>query len=143
MTRRALALTGVSMSIAFASGHAFPARSQETITVDQFRNLSARLTGAAVPDLDAGVAEKILEGLLAIGRAPGLKLLANDPTIFTGTVAEDIIASWYSGIYETGQGEILATFNDALVWTALDYTKPFGSCGGETGYWAEPPQSQP
>ena len=30
--------------------------------------------------------------------------------------------------------------NEALLWNALDFTKPPGSCGGETGYWADAPQ---
>ena len=55
-------------------------------------------------------------------------------------VSEDVVAAWYSGICDTDRGETLVAFTGALLWNALDYTKPFGSCGGETGYWAEPPQ---
>jgi hypothetical protein len=33
----------------------------------------------------------------------------------------------------------VATFTDALVWNALTFTKPWAECGGETGYWANPP----
>lgn len=139
MTRRALMLSGAGMSLALAGG--LPVQAQETVTVDQFRSLSARLTGAAVSDLDAGVARTLLDGFIATGRGPGLVLLATDSNVTTGTVANDIVAAWYSGVYDTPKGEALATFNDALVWSALDFTKPFGSCGGETGYWAEPPQT--
>ena len=28
-----------------------------------------------------------------------------------------------------------------IVWQALTFTKPFGECGGETGYWADPPEA--
>ncbi len=141
MTRRALLLSGSSLAFALAGGLAGPAQSQETITADQFRALSARLTGAGISDLEADAAEKILSGLISIGRGPGLALLANDQNITAGTVADDIVAAWYSGVVDTDKGPVLAAFTDALVWNALDYTKPFGSCGGETGYWAEPPQS--
>jgi hypothetical protein len=32
-------------------------------------------------------------------------------------------------------------FTQALVWNALTFTKPWGECGGETGYWADPPET--
>lgn len=140
MTRRSLMLSGASMAVAIGSGLRQGAHAQAPVTVEQFRSLSARLTGAALPDLDAGVARTLLDGFIANGRGPGLALLAGDPNVTTGTVADDIVAAWYSGVYDTPQGEALATFNDALVWNALDFTKPFGTCGGETGYWSEPPQ---
>jgi hypothetical protein len=54
---------------------------------------------------------------------------------------ESLRTVWYSGIYPTSAGDALATYTNAQLWSALDYTKPFGSCGGETGYWAEPPMS--
>ena len=34
----------------------------------------------------------------------------------------------------------MSDFNGALVWNALAFTKPFGDCGGATGYWADPPE---
>jgi hypothetical protein len=52
-----------------------------------------------------------------------------------------IVAEWYSGMYEAGQGPAVATFEDALLWRALSYTKPLADCGGEMGHWAAPPQS--
>lgn len=137
ISRRNLLLSSASFSVLFAAG--LSVKAQPAITVDQFRAVSARLTGSDVADLDSGVARQFLDGLVSIGRGPGLSLLESDPAVTTGTVADDIVAAWYSGTYETDTGEKLAAFNDALVWNALDFTKPFGSCGGETGYWAEPP----
>ena len=55
MTRRALMLSGASMSMAIVSGLGQGAHAQAPVTVEQFRSLSARLTGAALSDLDAGV----------------------------------------------------------------------------------------
>jgi hypothetical protein len=134
-------LTGLGVTAALAGAFPAPALSSDAITIDQFLAVSARLTGMEVSDLDPDAAAKILQGLISIGRGPGLALLAQDPDVDAGTVAEDIIAAWYSGISETDRGQVVATFTGALVWNALDYTKPFGSCGGETGYWAEAPQS--
>jgi hypothetical protein len=140
MTRRALMLGSAGMSLALAAGLTRPAQARETVTLDEFLKVSARLTGMSVSDLDAEAAPKILQGLTSIGRGPGLVLLSGDPNVSAGTVAEDIVAAWYSGVCDTDRGPVLATFTGALVWNALDYTKPLGSCGGETGYWAEAPQ---
>jgi hypothetical protein len=56
-----------------------------------------------------------------------------------GAVADDIVAAWYSGTYEISGGLAVAGFIDALLWNTLDFTKPPGECGDETGYWADPP----
>jgi hypothetical protein len=138
ITRRSLIVGGASAA-ALAAALPLPGGAQETITLDQFRALSARLTGAAGADLDAAMARKLLDGLVAMGRGPGLALLAADPGVSTGTVADDIVAAWYSGTYDTPAGAAVAGFTDALLWNALDFTKPPGFCGGETGYWADPP----
>ena len=137
MSRRSLLLSGASLSATLAFGVSPGA--QPAISVEQFRTVSARLTESDIGALDSDKAKQILDGLISIGRGPGLSLLASDTQVTTGTVADDIVAAWYSGTYETDLGEKLAAFNEALVWNALDFTKPFGSCGGDTGYWAEPP----
>ena len=43
--------------------------------------------------------------------------------------------------YQTGAG--LASFGlaNALLWDALNFTKPSGFCGGLTGYWGDAPQT--
>ncbi len=138
ITRRSVVVAGAS-AVALASGLARPAGAQQTITVDQFRALSARLTGAAVSNLDATTAGKLLNGFLSMGRGAGLAQLAAGPSAGTGKLADDIVAAWYSGTYDTPAGPAVAGFTDALLWNALDFTKPPGVCGGETGYWADPP----
>jgi hypothetical protein len=136
-TRRALLLAG--LSAAALGGSSLPGASTEALTLDQFRALSARLMQMAAADLEPGTAETLLDGLTQAGRGPALAALVRDPASDHAT-AEELITAWYSGVYDTGHGEAVATFTDALVWNALDFTKPFASCGGETGYWAEPPQ---
>jgi hypothetical protein len=137
VTRRFVLAGGVS-ALALAAGAPRLAAAQGTITVEQFRTLSARLTGKPISDLDPTMAGKLLDGLRSIDAAPGLRLLLDDPQVSTGTIADEIVAGWYSGLSERA-GPQVAGFIQALVWQALDFTKPFGFCGGATGYWADAP----
>lgn len=58
----------------------------------------------------------------------------------TRTLADKIIEYWYSGVYDTVEGEqAVATFADALVWRAVRYTKPLTLCA-TPGFWAHVPQ---
>jgi hypothetical protein len=140
ISRRELVLGGASAaSLAFA----FPlfAGARETITAEAFRALSARLTGASLTDLAAGASAKLLDGFLSTERGAELARLAADPGAKTGALADEIVAAWYSGNYHTATG--LASFGlaNALLWNALDFTKPSGVCGGATGYWGDAPQT--
>jgi hypothetical protein len=138
MTRRSLILGAASVAT-LAIGLPLAAGAQDIITADQFRALSARLTG--VTDLDGAAAGRLLDGFIAMGRGPDLARLAANPGRNTGALADAIVAAWYSGSYDTVAG--LATFGltNALVWKALKFTKPPGLCGGPTGYWADAPRS--
>jgi hypothetical protein len=138
ISRRSLVVGGASTA-ALVAGFPLRAGAEETVTVEQFRELSARLSGAALADLDATMAGKLLDGFVSMGRGPALALLAADPQVTTGTVADDVVAAWYTGTYDTPAGPAVAGFTDALLWNAIDFTKPPGWCGGETGYWADPP----
>jgi hypothetical protein len=58
----------------------------------------------------------------------------------TRALADKIIEYWYSGVYDTADGEqAVATFADALVWRAIRYTKPLTLCAAP-GFWAVAPQ---
>jgi hypothetical protein len=72
-------------------------------------------------------------------RAADLARLAADPGTSAGTLATDIVAAWYSGLYEARGGLATISLASALLWDALDFTKPPGFCGGATGYWADAP----
>jgi Membrane bound FAD containing D-sorbitol dehydrogenase len=117
-----------------------PARTREVITVEQFRALSARLTGASPDALDVGAAAKLLDGFVSMGRGADLARLAADPGA-TGPLADDIVAAWYSGTYHTRNGLASFSLAGALLWGALDFTKPPGFCGPATGYWADAPRT--
>ncbi len=138
ITRRT-AVVGGAGAVVLAGGLSRLADAQQAITVDQFLGLSARLTGTAVSSLDATTAGKLLKGFVSMGRGADLARLAADPSTGTGKLADDIVAAWYSGTYDTPTGPAVAGFTDALLWHALDFTKPPAVCGGETGYWADPP----
>ena len=100
------------------------------------------------------IATTILGGFLATGQGEEIaKLVAEGYDPIT-PLPNAIVAAWYSGVYTTvpkGTGasdhplrdrvQKVATFDQALVWNALTFTKPWAECGGETGYWSNPPQS--
>ena len=69
ISRRGLILGSASAaSLTFA----FPlsAGMGDTITVEQFRALSARLTGASLGDLDMGAVAKLLDGFISMESRP-------------------------------------------------------------------------
>jgi hypothetical protein len=152
LSRRDLILAAVGAAIAGAGAAGFPSAlfAQSQVTPEQFQALSERLT--ETPKLDLGIATTILGGFLATGHGDELaKLVALGHQPVT-PLADAIVAAWYSGVYTTmpkddgaspaGQPvQAVATFTQALLWDALTFTKPFGECGGETGYWADPPEA--
>jgi hypothetical protein len=59
----------------------------------------------------------------------------------TRTLADTITEYWYTGVYDTPEGEqAVATFVEALAWTTLTFTKPMTVCGAYR-FWTEPPES--
>ena len=59
----------------------------------------------------------------------------------TRELADKITEYWYTGIYETAEGEqAVATFVDALAWRTLFFTKPATLCGSYR-FWTEPPEA--
>jgi hypothetical protein len=85
ISRRSLILGGASAATTVAVGIRLPAGALETITVDQFRALSATLTGASVTELDATTVGKLLDGFISMGRADQIWL--SSPPIL-GSAAE-------------------------------------------------------
>ena len=141
MTRRDAILAAVAAAVAAAGAGGFPASvlAQAEVTVGQFLALSERLTGAS--GLDSGVAQTLLGGFVAAGNGPGLAGLVGGSGETQGPLGDAIVAAWYCGLYTSGDGQAVADFTGALVWNALSFSKPFAECGGETGYWADPPQT--
>lgn len=108
------------------------------VLLEQLLALSRGWTGRVKLDEASGAA--LLAGLLAARDPPRLQReLADAARSPDSPLAATIIAAWYSGVLEVdGQARLLA-YGDALLWQALDFTKPPGQCGGATGYWAAAP----
>lgn len=57
----------------------------------------------------------------------------------TRTLANTITRYWYTGVYDTAEGEqAVATYVDALAWKVLPWTKPRSICGSR-GFWEQRP----
>ena len=139
ISRRSFALGGASAAILAA---VFPhfAHAEAAVNVEQFRVLSARLTDLRSTELNAAAAAQLLDTLIGLGRGPDLARLAATSGMGAGTLADDIVAAWYSGSFDTASGPASFGLTHALLWHALDFTKPPGLCGNAPAYWAEPPQ---
>ncbi|MGJ8571561.1 MAG: sugar dehydrogenase complex small subunit [Hoeflea sp.] len=133
-TRRSILVGGSALAVAsFAGwpGHA----SAAAIDTDAFIKLSQELTGKS--DLDADYASRMIKAYEMIGKSDDIAALADgyeDPQL-----ANEIVAAWYSGLSPDPESNEVITYTDALMWEAMSFTKPMGYCGGEMGYWAEPP----
>jgi hypothetical protein len=146
-SRRDLILAAVTAAIASAGTLGFPRAlfAAEAVTPEAFLAFSERITG--VSELDADVATTNLGGFLATGHGDELAILVSEPGDSFTPLADAVVAAWYSGLVTTaasggaGTEEKVTDFTGALVWQALTFTKPFGECGGETGYWADPPEA--
>jgi len=133
-TRRNLLVGGSALTVAMFAGWTRDA-SAATIDTDAFVRLSQKLTGK--PDLDADYASEMLKAFKAIGKIEDIAALAQGPD--NPELANDIVAAWYSGVSPDPDSDEVITYTDALMWEAMSFSKPMGYCGGETGYWAEPP----
>lgn len=92
-------------------------------------------------ELDAGMSDDILSAFIDVGQGEALaSLMAQTEPIGPGnTMANDVVAAWYSGMSTRTSGDVVTSFNDALMWNAMSFTKAWANCGGATGYWSDPP----
>ena len=141
LSRRDVLRTGGLAASALALAAAAPPRADAATApaLDAFMAMSQRLTGQSSLDEDMGQA--ILAAFTATGQAGELSALVAqpDPARSKLDIANAVVAAWYSGLSPVPAAAEVTGFNEALVWNALTYTKPWGSCGGETGYWSNPP----
>jgi len=144
VSRRVVLRSGASAASALLVGglNIASAVAAQTPSLDQFIDLSRKLTGNQ--SLDASMGQNILDAFVKAGRGQDIVTLAGDPAPAQSQakVASAIVAAWYSGLSPLPGAREVTGFNEALVWTALSYTKPWGSCGGETGYWGDAPPDQ-
>ena len=53
--------------------------------------------------------------------------------------AKTVLVALYSGVVMTGKGPVVLTYDGALAWQAVPWTKPNAQCGGLTDYWSAAP----
>jgi len=105
----------------------------QSVSLDDFLEVSSRLTGRT--DLDRAAAAAILKGLLSTP-ANATRLAQPD-----AAMEREIIVAWYTGLYDRGGERQLATHTGALQWRAIGVRVP-GSCAGRFGAWSQPPRTQ-
>lgn len=141
VSRRVLLRTGGLAASALALGSAVPRPTYAATapSLNAFMTMSQKLTGRSSLDRDMGQA--ILDAFVTTGQTDDLAALAADPDPGRSRlkIANAVLAAWYSGLSPVPGATEVTGYNEALVWDALSYTKPPGSCGGETGYWSSLP----
>ena len=116
----------------------------------QFAGLSKTMTGFAYED--PALASSMLK---ALSSAIGASTLAKIATLAASTPADrladalraakldapaaKVVAALYSGVVDTPKGPVVFTYNEALAWQAVPWTKPNALCGGQTDYWSTAP----
>ncbi len=136
--RRTLVLS----SLASAAIAGLPQMAQGRATahgmaLDGFIAMSSQLTHRPASSLDRGMAQRILDAFQAQGKQDELAMLAQDPSAHAA-LAADLRAAWFSGL-APGHGSPPVGYEHALVWSAAAFLHAPGTCGGPTGYWAQPP----
>jgi len=132
------------------SGVVPAALAQNAISAGQLAGLSTALTGAAYGD--PAIASAMLRALTQAVGADKLarlaRLAASTPAAQLGgaiaaanlgATAETVVAALFSGVVDTPRGPRVISYEQALVWQALAWTKPNAYCGGQTNYWATAP----
>lgn len=109
-------------------------------SLDDFMALSARLLDKPASSLSRAFGDRYLSALVATGSDAALSDLANGAA--SSDLENRVISQWYTGLAQVDGGEEVVTYPQALMWNALDFTKPMGWCGGETGYWADAPEGE-
>ena len=104
-----------------------------TIDNDGFLALSKKLLQR--DDLDPDAAASFLKGFLAMGNGAALDALAAGQT--QPELEEQILTAWYSGVSPDPSDPDAVTYESALVWQAMSYTKAPGTCTAED--WSKAP----
>lgn len=136
LTRRGL-LSAVSalsvLSLAQWPGRALAAN----LDADAFLAFSQKLVGH--DDLSRDIAAEMLKAFVATGQEDAVSALVagNEES----EVADSIVVSWYTGESPDPDALEVLTYDEALIWEAMDYTKPMAFCGGGVGYWSDPPEA--
>ncbi|WP_239479965.1 sorbitol dehydrogenase family protein [Actibacterium sp. 188UL27-1] len=107
----------------------------QNVAPDAFLKLSEAMTGAG--GLSDDIASDMLSAFEAAGKGSDIAALLDGEA--DRPLENEIVAAWYSGVSPNPDDDTVLTYTDALMWSAMTYTKPLGFCGGGMGYWTEPP----
>lgn len=124
-----------------------PPAEQATL-IDQFIAAGSALLGISLEDRDLALpyivlmrkqfSEAQLQAFVA-ANAPGKSTSA--PNSKTGPIERQAMLLWLTGLSaeSAANAVTVVTYARAAVWQAMSFAKPPGWCGGEFGYWADPP----
>jgi Membrane bound FAD containing D-sorbitol dehydrogenase len=123
-----------------------------TLTPARFAALSKVLTGFVYED--PVLASSMLKALTEAVGAETLAKIATLAAVIAPDAlgdelriagvdkqAQEVLVGLYSGVVTTRTGTVVLTYEQALAWQAVPWTKPNADCGGLTNYWAKAPQS--
>ena len=124
-----------------------------SLSAARFTTLSNAMTGYAyardsVADamlraLNAAVGTATLARLAALAAATPPDQLDNQlKTAGLDKVAVVVVTALYSGVVVTPKGPVVISYDHALAWSAMPWTKPNAWCGGVTGYWSTAPDAK-
>lgn len=131
------------------------------ISLEEFMHFSSLLTG--VENLDPNLGRVYLKALASgeqqgpslaevyASASSGSGLMPQDVEVLSGagffeqegygSMADQIINMWYSGVATIDGEEQVVTFVDALAWKVLHFTKPLTTCA-QFGFWSEEPLAE-
>jgi hypothetical protein len=148
--RRRLVLQGLAALVGAGYLPHSGAQGAGRLSAAQIASLSQTLTGFAYRK--AALASSLVS---ALASAVGAQNLAKVAAIASSTpperlsdalrdarldrIAATIVVALYSGVVETPKGRFVFTYDDALAWQAVPWTKPNAQCGGLTDFWASAP----
>lgn len=121
-----------------------------SLSAPGFKAMSATLTGFAYTD--AKLADTMLSALSdAVGAAKLAKIADLASVVAPDRLEAElgiagveqaavaVVAALFSGVVDTPKGPVVITYDQALAWQAVPWTKPNAVCGGVTNYWSSAP----
>jgi hypothetical protein len=119
----------------------------------RFTTFSNTMTGYAYTD--TSVAQAMLRALnvavgpTALGRIAALAAITPSDELGgklkaagLDKAAATVVIALYSGVVVTPKGPVVISYDQALAWSAMTWTKPNAWCGGQTGYWSTAPETK-
>lgn len=154
LSRREL-LQGLAALAAWASTPSALAQDPlAPLTAARFAALTRTTTGFAFTDPDT--ASTMLRALTGAVGSTDLAKIANlaaviAPAQLAGELkiagvdgaAMKVLTALLTGMIDTPQGRTVITYDNALAWQAVPWTKPNALCGGAIDYWATAPRDSP